>query len=145
VRWTGKLPHGKTDSRPIIQLDVMPTALAAAGIPALPNDSPHYQWDYAALVPLLYLDPNAEVSADYWTLRARTKAGQPISGIRLNEDTHSYQFRDKTGLHSVFKKDLAEHEIVKTSPMPSYQGKLSDRDFEDLIAYLAARREGDRP
>ena len=36
--------------------------LKAAGIPALPNDSPHYQWDYAALVPLLYLDPDAEVS-----------------------------------------------------------------------------------
>src|SRR5262245_35241995 len=35
--------------------------LKAAGIPALPNDSPHYQWDYAALVPLLYLDPDAEV------------------------------------------------------------------------------------
>src|SRR5262245_56239573 len=35
--------------------------LKAAGIPALPNDSPHYQWDYAALVPLLYLDPDALV------------------------------------------------------------------------------------
>jgi aromatic ring-opening dioxygenase catalytic subunit (LigB family) len=35
--------------------------LRAAGIPALPNDSPHFQWDYAALVPLLYLDPDAEV------------------------------------------------------------------------------------
>src|SRR5262245_16224666 len=35
--------------------------LRAEGIPALPNESPHYQWDYAALVPLLYLDPDAEV------------------------------------------------------------------------------------
>src|SRR5215471_20993711 len=35
--------------------------LKNAGIPALPNDSPHYQWDYASLVPLLYLDPDAEV------------------------------------------------------------------------------------
>ena len=33
IRWKGKLPEGKTDSRPIIQLDVLPTALAAAGIP----------------------------------------------------------------------------------------------------------------
>lgn len=32
IRWKGHLPEGKTDSRPIIQLDVMPTALAAAGI-----------------------------------------------------------------------------------------------------------------
>jgi hypothetical protein len=30
--------------------DEAPTSLRkAAGIPALPNDSPHYQWDYAAL------------------------------------------------------------------------------------------------
>jgi 3,4-dihydroxyphenylacetate 2,3-dioxygenase len=35
--------------------------LAGAGLPALPNDSPHYQWDYASLVPLLYLDPDGEV------------------------------------------------------------------------------------
>jgi aromatic ring-opening dioxygenase catalytic subunit (LigB family) len=35
--------------------------LKAAGIPALPNETPHFQWDYAALVPLLYLDPDAEV------------------------------------------------------------------------------------
>ena len=35
--------------------------LKDAGIPALPNDSPHYQWDYASLVPLLYLDPQGEI------------------------------------------------------------------------------------
>jgi cytochrome c oxidase cbb3-type subunit 3 len=91
------------------------------------------------------LNPNEEVSADYWILRARTKAGQRISGIRLNEDTHSFQFRDQTGLRSVLKKDLAEQELVRTSPMPSYQGKLNDRDFADLIAYLASLQEGGRP
>ncbi len=35
--------------------------LKGAGLPALANDSPHYQWDYASLVPLLYLDPDGEV------------------------------------------------------------------------------------
>src|SRR5262245_49192829 len=35
--------------------------LKGADIPAVPNDSPHFQWDYAALVPLLYLDPDAAV------------------------------------------------------------------------------------
>ena len=33
----------------------------AQGIPGGPNDSPHYAWDYGSLVPLLYLDPDAEV------------------------------------------------------------------------------------
>ena len=58
IRWTDHLPAGRIDRRPIIQLDVVPTALAAAGVAAgdtaaldgvnlLPfltrnaNDSPH--------------------------------------------------------------------------------------------------------
>ena len=32
VRWKGHLAEGKVDARPIIQLDVLPTALAAAGV-----------------------------------------------------------------------------------------------------------------
>jgi arylsulfatase A-like enzyme len=32
IRWTGRVPAGRVESRPIIQLDVLPTALAAAGI-----------------------------------------------------------------------------------------------------------------
>jgi putative heme-binding domain-containing protein len=91
------------------------------------------------------LDPNAEVPPDYWTLRARTRDGREISGVRLNEDTHSFQFRNAGGLGAVLKKDLAEHTIIRTSPMPSFRGKLSDPEFEDLIAYLASLREGGRP
>jgi arylsulfatase A-like enzyme len=34
VQWKGRLPAGKTDDRPVIQLDVLPTVLAAAGITA---------------------------------------------------------------------------------------------------------------
>jgi len=33
----------------------------AQGIPGGRNDTPHYAWDYGSLVPLLYLDPDAEV------------------------------------------------------------------------------------
>jgi arylsulfatase A-like enzyme len=32
MQWKGHLPSGKVDERPIIQLDILPTALAAAGI-----------------------------------------------------------------------------------------------------------------
>ena len=34
LRWPGQIPAGKTYDRPVIQLDVVPTVLAAAGIPA---------------------------------------------------------------------------------------------------------------
>lgn len=36
-------------------------AWQAQGIPGGRNESPHYAWDYGSLVPLLYLDPGAEV------------------------------------------------------------------------------------
>ena len=34
VQWKGKIPAGKVDDRPVIQLDIHPTALAVAGIKA---------------------------------------------------------------------------------------------------------------
>ena len=37
IRWKGHLAEGKTDARPIIQLDVLPTALAAAGVKPQPR------------------------------------------------------------------------------------------------------------
>ncbi len=39
VAWKGHLPAGKVDDRPVIQLDIMPTAVAAAG-GTMPSDRP---------------------------------------------------------------------------------------------------------
>jgi arylsulfatase A-like enzyme len=49
IRWKGHLAEGKIDARPIIQLDVLPTALAAAGV------KPQRQWnlDGVNLLPFL--------------------------------------------------------------------------------------------
>src|SRR6185503_19059739 len=33
ISWPGRLPAGKVDDRPVSALDVLPTALAAAGVP----------------------------------------------------------------------------------------------------------------
>ena len=38
MQWKGRIPAGGVDDRPVIQLDILPTALAAAGIP-LPADA----------------------------------------------------------------------------------------------------------
>jgi len=37
IRWTGHIPAGQVDDRPVIQLDILPTALAAAGVIAPPE------------------------------------------------------------------------------------------------------------
>ena len=49
IRWRGHLAEGKIEARPIIQLDVLPTALAAAGV------TPRSQWkfDGVNLLPFL--------------------------------------------------------------------------------------------
>jgi 3,4-dihydroxyphenylacetate 2,3-dioxygenase len=39
----------------------MAEAMNGAGIPCRLNTSPHYAWDYATLVPLQYIDPEASV------------------------------------------------------------------------------------
>lgn len=87
------------------------------------------------------LNPNDLVTSEYWSIRGKTKAGQNLAGRRLNEDTYSVQLLDANGkLISVMKDDLAEYEIVRTSPMPSFSGKLQPRDLEDIIAFLASLR-----
>ena len=65
VQWTGRLPAGRVDRRPIIQLDVMPTALAAAGV-AVPAD---WKLDGVNLLPFLSgQNPARPHDALFWRL-----------------------------------------------------------------------------
>jgi len=41
MRWTGRIPQGRIEHRPIIQLDVLPTVLAAAGLERAAGESPN--------------------------------------------------------------------------------------------------------
>lgn len=49
LRWTGKLPAGKVYESPVIQLDLLPTALAAAGV----KPDPEWKLDGVDLLPYL--------------------------------------------------------------------------------------------
>ena len=49
VQWRGKLPEGKTYDRPVVQLDILPTALAAAGV----DVKPEWKLDGVNLLPYL--------------------------------------------------------------------------------------------
>lgn len=87
------------------------------------------------------LEPNETVAADYWAVRGRMKNGRALAGIRLNEDTHSLQIRESGGrLVSLDKRDVTAYKIVKSSPMPSFRGKLAGSDLDDLLTYLASLR-----
>jgi Cytochrome c len=70
-------------------------------------------------------------------VRVVTKQGVTITGRRLNEDTHTIQLIDqKERMISISKSDLSEYSLLKTTPMPSYQGKLSTQEVADVVSYL---------
>jgi arylsulfatase A-like enzyme len=64
IAWKGHLDAGRVDHRPVIQMDVLPTALAAAGIPARPREL-----DGVDLMPFLKGSAKGEPhEALYWRL-----------------------------------------------------------------------------
>ena len=67
IRWKGTLPEGKIDSRPVVQMDVLPTALAAAGV------EPTADWKLDGVNLLPYLTGKQQGpphEALYWRLFA---------------------------------------------------------------------------
>jgi putative heme-binding domain-containing protein len=87
------------------------------------------------------LKPDDEVHRRYWSVEIVLRNDKVISGFRLNEDTYSIQVIDaEENLHSLWKKDIREINERKTSTMPSYEGTFSDRELDDLVAYLYSLR-----
>jgi putative heme-binding domain-containing protein len=92
------------------------------------------------------LDPNATVLRAYWVAKATLENGAAYTGFLRNEDTHTVQILDfSKGLTSLAKHDFRKFEIDKHSIMPSYQGKLSGNEVNDLVAYLWSLKLERRP
>jgi arylsulfatase A-like enzyme len=91
MRWTGRLEEGKADSRPIIQLDILPTALAAAGVAI----DPRWKLDGVNLLPhLTGKNERPPHVALYWRLyghmairKGPWKLVKTMEGPLLNADT----------------------------------------------------------
>lgn len=87
------------------------------------------------------LDPNADVREGYWIVNATSKDGKQISGFLMNEDTYSLQLLDfEERLRSIPKDTLTSFKVDKTSKMPSYKGKISEQDLDQLVSYLSSLR-----
>jgi cytochrome c oxidase cbb3-type subunit III len=86
--------------------------------------------------------PGAVVAEGYLLVKARTRTGDEVVGVRVNEDTFSIQLRDQAGrIHSLSKLELAELEkAFDESLMPAYGSELSAAELDDLVAYLASLR-----
>jgi cytochrome c oxidase cbb3-type subunit 3 len=83
-------------------------------------------------------DPASDVPDQFRIVQLTTKGGKSLRGIRLNEDTYSIQIRDFNGNpQSFWKAELVKLTSEKKTNMPSYRGKLSDTELNDLVAFLA--------
>ena len=81
-----------------------------------------------------------EFSQEYETVRVVTGDGTKLIGVVLNEDHFTLQMMDtREQLHFLQKDQLRSYEKSRESLMPAYDQKtLSDKDLQDLIAYLLA-------
>jgi len=62
-------------------------------------------------------------------------------GRKVNEDSFTTQLRDQQNRYYSFRK--TEVQAIWREPetrlMPSFEGVFSDKEIEDLVAYLASR------
>ncbi len=83
------------------------------------------------------LEPNAQVLLQYWVAKITLENGAEYAGFVMNEDSYAVQVLDfSRGLLSLPKHDFRKFNIEKSSIMPSYKGRLTDGEVNDLIAYL---------
>jgi len=86
------------------------------------------------------LDPQRD-AAGFRQVALTTKSGGEVRGVVMNEDVFSIQLREMSGaLRSFWKSDLEKLSVEQRTAMPSYRGKLTESEIEDLVAYLAGLR-----
>jgi putative heme-binding domain-containing protein len=86
--------------------------------------------------------PDEEVTAENRFVRLVTKQGDTITGRLLNQDAFSVQLiTQKEELKTYMRAALREYAIVDKGLMPSVEGKLTDQQIGDIVAYLASLKE----
>ena len=70
----------------------------------------------------------------------KTKAGNTLTAMRVNEDAFTIQFRDaQNRFYSFRKRDILEMEKqYEASLMPSVKEVLTTKELDDLVAYLVS-------
>ena len=83
------------------------------------------------------ITPDAEVLPENRFVRFVTKDGATVTGKLLNQDTISVQLmNEKEELKSYLRNGIRDYTIVDKGLMPSVEGKLTDQQVADIVAYL---------
>ncbi len=87
-------------------------------------------------------EPNKDLAQKYQTVEVITAQGRRIVGVALNEDSFSLQMMGMDQqLHLFVKSEVQEVVHKPKSLMPPYAVEmLSDKDLQDLVAYLSGLR-----
>jgi putative heme-binding domain-containing protein len=86
--------------------------------------------------------PDEEVTPENRFVRLVTMQGATITGRLLNQDAFSVQLlTPKEELKTYMRAALREYAIVDKGLMPSVEGKLTDQQIADIVAYLASLKE----
>jgi putative heme-binding domain-containing protein len=88
------------------------------------------------------LDPNRNVDGAFRATVIVTKAGLPITGLKLREEGKVTVLVDAQGKEQrISADDIDESEISPISPMPSNVAELiPEADFQHLLAYLLSQK-----
>jgi putative heme-binding domain-containing protein len=81
-----------------------------------------------------------EFPQEYESVTVVTADGQEIKGVTLNEDSFTVQMMDTNEqIHLLEKDRLRSFHKSRESAMPKYNADtLSDKDLEDIVAYLTS-------
>jgi cytochrome c oxidase cbb3-type subunit 3 len=91
---------------------------------------------------LALVEPDKEVAPENRSVRLVTKDGATITGRLLNQDSTSVQLINQNEeLKTYLRANLREYTIVVKGLMPAVQGKLTDRQMADMVAYLSSLKE----
>jgi putative heme-binding domain-containing protein len=83
--------------------------------------------------------PDEEVLPEHRSVRVAPKSGAAVTGRLLNQDTFSVLLiTPNEELRSYQRSDLREVVILTKGLMPSYEGKLTPQQVNDLVNYLSA-------
>jgi cytochrome c oxidase cbb3-type subunit III len=114
--------------------------LSAVGAQRAPDYLRQSIIDPAAALPRGVMPIPGRGFHEFLPVRAVTRDGREVRGIRVNEDSFTIQIRDTNNqLFSFRKADLQTLEKeMGQSAMPSYNGRIAGADLEDLAAYLSS-------
>jgi putative heme-binding domain-containing protein len=83
--------------------------------------------------------PDEEVLPENRFVRLVTREGATVTGKLLNQDAFSVQLiNPKEELKTYPKAGLREYTVVDKGLMPSVQGKLTEQQVADVVAYLGS-------